>query len=74
MVRFGVRFRLGLGHSRVLARCASGLDPGRPVVRNCAIVNAAFFFRRTGMSNGDTPQVKLMHRGIGLVWVYCRNK
>ena len=28
-VRFGVRFRVRvrLGHSRVLARCASGLDP-----------------------------------------------
>ena len=31
-VRFGVRFkvRLGLGHCRVLARCASGLDPSLP--------------------------------------------
>jgi len=31
-VRFGVRFRVRvrLGHSRVLARCASGLDPWVP--------------------------------------------
>ena len=42
---------------------------GRPVVRNCAIVNATFFFRQTVVIrlNGDTPQVKLMHRRIGLV-------
>ena len=32
-VRFGVRFRVRvrLGHSRVLVRCASGLDPKRSI-------------------------------------------
>ena len=40
-IRFGVRFRvrnLGLGHSRVLARCASGLDPIYLIFLMCLMI------------------------------------
>ena len=53
-VRFGVRFkvsvrfRLGLGHSCVLARCASGLDPTGTVVNPSLTADRVYSRRPQG--------------------------